>query len=80
MEIGIRLRGVLDGLLNNSKIDFTDYKERNKLIDKIESEIDPNDWIELSDGTTYKKVFAPTYFKEQQKELEELRKTFLKHF
>lgn len=80
MEIGIRLRGVLDGLLNNSKIDFTDYKERNKLIDKIESEIDPNDWIELSDGTTYKKVFTPTYFKEQQKELEELRKTFLKHF
>lgn len=65
MEIGIRLRGVLDGLLNNSKIDFTDYKERNKLIDKIESEIDPNDWIELSDGTTYKKVFTPTYFKEQ---------------
>lgn len=80
MEIGIRLRGVLDGLLNNSKIDFTDYKERNKLIDKIESEIDPNDWIELSDGTTYKKVFTPTYCKEQQKELEELRKTFLKHF
>lgn len=80
MEIGIRLRGVLDGLLNNSKIDFTDYKERNKLIDQIESEIDPNDWIELSDGTTYKKVFTPTYFKEQQKELEELRKTFLKHF
>jgi hypothetical protein len=80
MEIGIRLRGLLDGLLNNSKIDFTDYKERNKLIDKIESEIDPNDWIELSDGTTYKKVFTPTYFKEQQKELEELRKTFLKHF
>jgi hypothetical protein len=80
METGIRLRGLLDGLLNNSKIDFTDYKERNKLIDKIESEIDPNDWIELSDGTTYKKVFTPTYFKEQQKELEELRKTFLKHF
>lgn len=80
METGIRLRSLLDGLLNNSKIDFTDYKERNKLIDKIESEIDPNDWIELSDGTTYKKVFTPTYFKEQQKELEELRKTFLKHF
>ena len=80
METGIRLRGLLDGLLNNSKIDFTDYKERNKLIDKIESEIDPNDWIELPDGTTYKKVFTPTYFKEQQKELEELRKTFLKHF
>jgi hypothetical protein len=80
METGIRLRSLLDGLLNNSKIDFTDYKERNKLIDQIESEIDPNDWIELSDGTTYKKVFTPTYFKEQQKELEELRKTFLKHF
>lgn len=74
METGIRLRSLLDGLLNNSKIDFTDYKERNKLIDKIESEIDPNDWIELSDGTTYKKVFTPTYFKEQEKELEELRK------
>lgn len=80
METGIRLRSLLDGLLNNSKIDFTDYKERNKLIDKIESEIDPNDWIELSDGTTYKKSFTPTYFKEQEKELEELRKTFLKHF
>jgi hypothetical protein len=80
METGIRLRGLLDGLLNNSKIDYTDYRIRNQVIDRIEESLNSADWIELSDGTTYKKVFTPTYFKEQQKELEELRKTFLKHF
>jgi len=74
METGIRLRGLLDGLLNNSKIDYTDYRIRNQVIDRIEESLNSADWIELSDGTTYKKVFTPTYFKEQEKKLEELRK------
>jgi len=74
METGIRLRGLLDGLLNNSKIDYTDYRIRNQIIDRIEESLNSADWIELPDGTTYKKVFTPTYFKEQEKELEELRK------
>jgi hypothetical protein len=66
-EIGIRLRSLLDGLLN-SAMDFTDHKLRNQLIDKIEEEIDNCEWMELSDGTAYNKVFVPTYFKEQEAE------------
>lgn len=77
METGIRLRSLLDGLLNNQKIDYTDYRIRNQIIDRIEESLNSADWIELSDGTTYKKVFTPTYFKEQEKELEELRKQLL---
>jgi len=74
METGIRLRSLLDGLLNDQKIDYTDYRIRNQIIDRIEESLNSADWIELPDGTTYKKVFTPTYFKEQEKELEELRK------
>ena len=80
METGIRLRSLLDGLLNDQKIYYTDYKIRNQIIDQIDESLNSADGIELPDGTTYKKVFTPTYFKEQEKELEELRKTFLKHF
>ena len=78
METGIRLRSLLDGLLNDQKIDYTDYRIRNQIIDRIEESLNSADWIELPDGTTYKKVFVPTYFKEKEKEIKEFRKTFEK--
>jgi len=73
MELGIRLRSLLDGKLNTNT-DLTDYKIRNELITEIEAEIDQCEWMELSDGTTYQKSFTPTYFRElQEKEEKEFR-------
>lgn len=56
---GLNLRALLDAELS-SKIDFSNYKERNKLIDKIEERIRLSDWVTLSNGETFKKSFTPT--------------------
>lgn len=53
------IRSLLDGKLGLNKSDLSLYKERNDLITEIESRINECDYFELSDGTTYQKVFVP---------------------
>jgi hypothetical protein len=61
-KIGINLRSLLDGELamaaHENKLGF--YKERNEFIDKIEDRLRENDWISLSNGTTFSKTFTPS--------------------
>lgn len=59
--IGISLRSLLDGELAIAAkaIDLSNYKERNKLIDEIERRLNENDWITMSNGTTFEKTFTP---------------------
>lgn len=61
-KIGINLRSLLDGELAMAihEIDLANYKERNQLIDKIESRLMENDWITMSNGTTFEKTFTPS--------------------
>lgn len=64
-KIGINLRSLLDGELNmaiDNGIDFTDYKQRNEFISKIEDRLQENDWISLSNGTTFDKSFNPSTY------------------
>lgn len=60
--LGINLRSLLDGelALAMKNTDFNNYKERNDFITKIEDRLMENDWISLSDGTTFDKSFTPT--------------------
>lgn len=59
--IGINFRSLLDGelALAVKKIDFSNYNERNNFIDKIEDRLKKNDWISMSNGTTFEKTFTP---------------------
>jgi hypothetical protein len=61
-KIGINLRSLLDGELAIAidSVDFSNYKERNKFIDKLENRLMENDWISMSNGTTFEKTFTPT--------------------
>lgn len=60
-ETGINLRSLLDGelALADKKIDFSNYNDRNNFIDKIEDRLMGNDWISMSNGTTFEKTFTP---------------------
>lgn len=60
-KIGINLRSLLDGELAIAmrSIDLNNYQERNDFISKLEKRLEENDWISLSDGTTFSKSFSP---------------------
>lgn len=62
-KIGITFRKLLDGELAmaSKKVDFNNYNERNKFIDNIEKRLMENDWISMSNGTTFEKTFTPKY-------------------
>lgn len=62
-KIGITFRKLLDGELAmaSKKVDFNNYNERNKFIDNIEKRLMENDWISMSNGTTFEKTFTPNY-------------------
>jgi hypothetical protein len=60
--MGINLRSLLDGELamaNDNNVDFSNYRERNRFIDKIEDRLMESDWISMSNGTTFKQSFSP---------------------
>lgn len=61
-ETGINLRSLLDGELAMAmrEIDFSDYNQRNDFISKIEARLSENDWISMSNGTTFTKSFTPS--------------------
>ena len=61
-KIGINLRALLDGELAMAirEIDLNNYNERNDFISKIEERLKQNDWISLSNGTTFEKTFTPS--------------------
>lgn len=61
-KIGINLRSLLDGELAMAirDTDFNDYEQRNKFISKIEERLKENDWISMSNGTTFEKTFTPS--------------------
>lgn len=60
-QIGINLRSLLDGELGSLEVEtLFSYEGRNKFIDKIEARLIQNDWISLSNGTTFTKSFTPT--------------------
>ncbi len=61
-KIGINLRSLLDGELAMTigKVNFSNYNERNQFIDKLENRLMENDWISMSNGTTFEKTFTPT--------------------
>ena len=61
-KIGINLRSLLDGELAMATrdVDFSNYKERNQFIDKLENRLMENDWISMSNGTKFEKTFTPT--------------------
>ncbi len=60
--MGISFRSLLDGeiALALSKMDLSNYQERNKFIDALEDRLIQYDWISLSTGTTFEKTFTPT--------------------
>ena len=60
-KIGINLRSLLDGELAIAmrSADFNNYEERNNFISKIEKRLEENDWISMSNGTTFEKSFTP---------------------
>lgn len=60
--LGINLRSLLDGklALADKKVDFSDYRERNKFIDEVERRLIESDWISMSNGTTFEKTFTPS--------------------
>ena len=61
-KIGINLRALLDGELAMAirEIDLNNYNERNDFISKIEERLKQNDWISLSNGTTFEKTITPS--------------------
>jgi hypothetical protein len=62
-KIGITFRKLLDGelALASKKVDFNNYYERNEFIDNIEKRLMENDWISMSNGTTFEKTFTPKH-------------------
>lgn len=63
-KIGINLMSLLDGELamamREGGFDFRIYDDRVKFIQKIENRLMENDWISMSNGTTFEKTFTPT--------------------
>lgn len=59
-KIGINLRSLLDGELALFSGNMNVYTERNAFIDEIERRLMENDWISMSNGTTFEKTFVPS--------------------